>query len=54
MSNYNLDINKYNINELEKLLKLKKNYNLKDLDNAKNKILKNLEKNNSSLDKKIH
>ena len=52
MSNYNLDINKYNINELEKLLKLKKNYNLKDLDNAKNKILKNLEKNNSSLDKK--
>ena len=52
MSNYNLDINKYNTNELEKLLKLKKNYNLKDLDNAKNKILKNLEKNNSSLDKK--
>jgi len=52
MNTYNLDINKYNITELENLLKLKKNYNLKDLDNAKNKILNNLSKKEGMEDKK--
>ena len=52
MNTYNLDINKYNNTELENLLKLKKNYNLKDLDNAKNKILNNLSKKDGMEDKK--
>tara|TARA_Y100000389_G_scaffold199116_1_gene236915 strand:+ start:5512 stop:7773 length:2262 start_codon:yes stop_codon:yes gene_type:complete len=52
MNTYNLDINKYNNTELENLLKLKKNYNLKDLDNAKNKILNNLSKKEGMEDKK--
>lgn len=52
MNTYNLDINKYNNNELENLLKLKKNYNIKDLGNAKNKILNNLSKKEGMDDKK--
>tara|TARA_Y100000768_G_scaffold382935_1_gene364168 strand:- start:9377 stop:11623 length:2247 start_codon:yes stop_codon:yes gene_type:complete len=52
MNSYNLDINKYNNTELENLLKLKKNYNIKDLDNAKNKILNNLSKKEGMEDKK--
>jgi len=52
MNTYNLDINKYKNNELENLLKLKKNYNIKDLGNAKNKILNNLSKKEGMDDKK--
>lgn len=52
MNTYNLDINKYNNNELENLLKLKKNYNIKELGNAKNKILNNLSKKEGMDDKK--
>ena len=42
MSNINLDINTYNINEMENLLKLKHPYIEEDLFNAKTKMQTNI------------
>ena len=52
MSNINLDINTYNIGELEKLLKLQKNYSTENIYNAKESIANSISKSNISESKK--
>jgi hypothetical protein len=52
MNNINLDINTYNIEELENLLKLQKNYNSENIYNAKESIANSISKSNISESKK--
>ena len=52
MNNINLDINTYNIKELENLLKLQKNYNSENIYNAKESIANSITKSNISESKK--
>jgi hypothetical protein len=52
MSNINLDINTYNIGELEKLLKLQKNYTSESIYNSKESIANSIRKSNISESKK--
>jgi len=52
MSNINLDINTYNIAELEKLLKLQKNYTSENIYNSKESIANTISKSNISESKK--
>lgn len=51
MENYNLDINNYSINELEKILKLSLNYKEIDIKEKKNKLV-NMVKESNILDNK--
>ena len=52
MSNINLDINTYNIGELEKLLKLQKNYTSENIYYSKESIANSISKSNISESKK--
>ena len=52
MSNINLDINTYSITELEKLLKLQKNYTSENIYNSKESIANSISKSNISESKK--
>jgi hypothetical protein len=52
MSNINLDINTYKIAELEKLLKLQKNYTSENIYNSKESIANSISKSNISESKK--